>query len=243
MLSKLTQLFSTDIAVDLGTANTLIFAKNRGIVLNEPSAVVVKRSGNFSQKTSVVAVGTEAKAMLGRVPNNLEAIRPMKDGVIADFTLTELMLKHVIKTLHGEFFFRPRPRPRIVICVPSGSTQVERPAIKESALGAGAVQVYLIEEPMAAALGVGLPVAAPLSGLLTAVKLALEQTPSGLNFDIADKGVILTVGGAILKCIGHFIRENTGLPVSIADDPLMCVVKGCGMALERFAMPNIFSYD
>ena len=139
MLSKLTQLFSTDIAIDLGTANTLIFAKNRGIVLNEPSAVVVKRSGNFSQKTSVVAVGAEAKAMLGRVPNNLEAIRPMKDGVIADFTLTELMLKHVIKTLHGEFFFRPRTRPRIVICVPSGSTQVERPAIKESALGAGAV--------------------------------------------------------------------------------------------------------
>ena len=346
MISALTQFFSTDIAIDLGTANTLIFARNQGIVLDEPSVVVVKRDGNFSQKASIIAVGKEAKSMLGRVPGNLEAIRPMKDGVIADFTVTELMLKHFIKMVHGDSFFKARPR--IVICVPSGSTQVERRAIRESAIGAGAVQVYLLEEPMAAALGAGLPVsepagsmvvdigggtteigiislggmvyknsvriggdkfdesivnyirrnygmligdqtaemlkktiaiaspdceiteievigrhlgqgipqnftvsssemlealADPLGGLITAVKLALEQTPPELSSDIADKGVILTGGGALLRGIDRFVQENTGLPVQIAADPLMCVVKGCGMALERLSAPNIFSID
>jgi rod shape-determining protein MreB len=346
MYSLISKYFSTDIAIDLGTANTLIIARNQGLVLDEPSVVVVKRDGKYGGKSSVVAVGIEAKGMLGRVPANMEAIRPMKDGVIADFTTTELMLKHFIKLVHPNSFFRPNPR--IVICVPSGSTQVERRAIRESAIGAGASQVYLIEEPMAAAIGAGLPVSEPagsmvadigggttevgivslggmvyknsvriggdkfdeaivnfirrnygmligdqtaerlkkeiavafpdseiketevigrnlshgvpqtfrvsslellealtdpLNGLITAIKLALEQTPPELSSDIADRGIVLTGGGALLKGIDRLIQEETGLPVLIAEDPLKCVVRGCGIALDSIDFANVFSNE
>lgn len=148
--------FSNDMAIDLGTANTLIYVRNSGIILDEPSVVAIRHDGGPSSKKSIQAVGKEAKQMLGKVPGNIEAIRPMKDGVIADFTVTEQMLKQFIRMVHNSKFFRPSPR--IIICVPCGSTQVERRAIRESALGAGASKVYLIEEPMAAALGAGLPI-------------------------------------------------------------------------------------
>ncbi len=347
MLSRFSKFFSTDIAIDLGTANTLIYTKNEGIVLDEPSVVVIKRDGKFNGKTSVLAVGNEAKSMLGRVPTGIEAIRPMKDGVIADFTVTEVMLKHFIKLAHPSMMFRPSPR--IVICVPCGSTQVERRAIRESALGAGASEVYLIEEPMAAAIGAGLPVTEPcgsmvvdigggttevgivslggmvyknsariggdkfdeaivnyirrnfgmligeqtaekikkeiasafpggevlemeitgrnlsqgipqsftissteilealtdaLNNLVTTVKLALERTPPELSSDIAERGIMLTGGGALLRDLDRLIAEETGLPVLIAEDPLTCVARGCGLALDQLhQVSGIFTTD
>jgi rod shape-determining protein MreB len=347
LLSRFSKYFSTDIAIDLGTANTLIYTKNEGIVLDEPSVVVIKRDGNFNGKTTVLAVGNEAKAMLGRVPAGIEAIRPMKDGVIADFTVTEVMLKHFIKLAHPSMMFRPSPR--IVICVPCGSTQVERRAIRESALGAGASEVYLIEEPMAAAIGAGLPVTEPcgsmvvdigggttevgivslggmvyknsarvggdkfdeaivnyirrnfgmligeqtaekikkeiasafpggevlemeitgrnlsqgipqsftissteilealtdaLNNLVTTVKLALERTPPELSSDIAERGIMLTGGGALLRDLDRLIAEETGLPVLIAEEPLTCVARGCGLALDQLhQVSGIFTSD
>ncbi|MFM8340391.1 MAG: rod shape-determining protein, partial [Fluviibacter sp.] len=150
-------MFSNDLAIDLGTANTLIYARGKGIVLDEPSVVAIRTDGGPNARKSIEAVGKEAKMMLGRTPGSINAIRPMKDGVIADFTITEQMLKQFIKRVHDVRMFAPAPR--IIICVPCGSTQVERRAIRESALGAGASQVYLIEEPMAAAIGADLPVA------------------------------------------------------------------------------------
>ena len=157
MFSFVSKYFSTDLAIDLGTANTLIYVRGKGIVLDEPSVVAIRQEGGPHGKKTIQAVGLAAKQMLGRTPGNITAIRPMKDGVIADFTITEQMLKYFIKKIHDNQWFRPSPR--IVICVPYGSTQVERRAIKESAVGAGASQVFLIEEPMAAAIGAGLPVA------------------------------------------------------------------------------------
>ncbi|MEO8281488.1 MAG: rod shape-determining protein MreB, partial [Ideonella sp.] len=156
MFGSFRRYFSTDLAIDLGTANTLIYVRGKGIVLDEPSVVSIRHEGGPNGKKTIQAVGKEAKAMLGKVPGNIEAIRPMKDGVIADFTVTEQMLKQFIKMVHPRSVLRPSPR--IIICVPCGSTQVERRAIRESALGAGASEVYLIEEPMAAAIGAGLPV-------------------------------------------------------------------------------------
>ena len=156
MFGFLRRYISSDLAIDLGTANTLIYVRGSGIVLDEPSVVAIRQEGGPNGKKTIQAVGKEAKQMLGKVPGNIEAIRPMKDGVIADFTVTEQMLKQFIRMVHDSKFFRPSPR--IIICVPCGSTQVERRAIRESALGAGASQVYLIEEPMAAAIGAGLPV-------------------------------------------------------------------------------------
>ena len=156
MFGAFRRYLSTDLAIDLGTANTLIFVRDRGIVLDEPSVVAIRHEGGPQGKKTIQAVGHEAKAMLGKVPGNIEAIRPMKDGVIADFTVTEQMLKQFIKMVHPRSVLKPSPR--IIICVPCGSTQVERRAIRESALGAGASEVYLIEEPMAAAIGAGLPV-------------------------------------------------------------------------------------
>ena len=156
MFGFLRSYFSNDLAIDLGTANTLIYVRGKGIVLDEPSVVAIRQEGGPNGKKTIQAVGKEAKQMLGKVPGNIEAIRPMKDGVIADFTVTEQMLKQFIKMVHDSRLFSPSPR--IIICVPCGSTQVERRAIRESALGAGASQVYLIEEPMAAAIGAGLPV-------------------------------------------------------------------------------------
>ena len=341
------QWYSTDLAIDLGTANTLIYAKGQGVVLNEPSVVAIQHIAGSSGKKNVIAVGREAKSMLGRVPYSIEAIRPMKDGVIADFTITEQMLKHFIRTIHAKSFLRPSPR--IIICVPCGSTQVERRAIRESALAAGASEVYLIEEPMAAAIGAGLPVAdacgsmvvdigggttevgiislggmvykgnvriggdkfdeaivnyirrgygmligdqtaenlkkqigvaypsaeykemevtgrnlaqgipqsftvsttemlealaEPLNGLITAIKIALENTPPELSSDIADRGIVLTGGGALLKDLDKMISEETGIPVILADEPLTCVVRGCGMALERLeGLASIFTSE
>jgi rod shape-determining protein MreB len=336
MFGFLRRYISTDLAIDLGTANTLIYVRGQGIVLDEPSVVAIRQEGGPNGKKTIQAVGKEAKQMLGKVPGNIEAIRPMKDGVIADFTVTEQMLKQFIRMVHDSKFFRPSPR--IIICVPCGSTQVERRAIRESALGAGASQVYLIEEPMAAAIGAGLPVSDatgsmvvdigggttevgiislggmvykgsvrvggdkfdeaivnyirrnygmligeqtaeaikkaigsafpgsevkemevkgrnlsegiprsftissneilealtdPLNNIVSAVKNALEQTPPELGADIAEKGMMLTGGGALLRDLDRLLMEETGLPVLVAEDPLTCVVRGSGMALER----------
>ena len=336
MLGFLRKYFSNDLAIDLGTANTLIYVRGKGIVLNEPSVVAIRQEGGPNGKRTIAAVGSEAKQKLGRVPGNIEAIRPMKDGVIADFTVTEQMLKQFIKLVHESRLLSPSPR--IIICVPCGSTQVERRAIRESALGAGASLVYLIEEPMAAAIGAGLPVSEaagsmvvdigggttevgvislggmvykgsvrvggdkfdeaiinyirrnygmligeptaeaikntigsafpgseiremdvkgrnlsdgiprsftitsneilealtdPLNQIVSAVKIGLEQTPPELGADITERGIMLTGGGALLRDIDRLLIEETGLPVLVAEDPLTCVVRGCGMALER----------
>jgi rod shape-determining protein MreB len=344
MFGFLRSYFSKDLAIDLGTANTLIYARGRGIVLDEPSVVAIRHEGHNGKKT-IQAVGREAKQMLGKVPGNIEAIRPMKDGVIADFSVTEQMLKQFIKQVHESHIFLPSPR--IIICVPCGSTQVERKAIRESALGAGASQVYLIEEPMAAAIGAGLPVSEasgsmvvdigggttevgvislggmvysgsvrvggdkfdeaiinyirrnygmligeqtaelikktigsafpggevkelevkgrnlsegiprafkissneilealtePLNQIVSAVKTALEQTPPELGSDIAERGMMLTGGGALLRDLDRLLMEETGLPVLVAEDPLTCVVRGCGMALEQIEkLSSIFA--
>lgn len=334
MFKKLRGLFSTDMSIDLGTANTLIYMRGKGIVLNEPSVVAVRHDGVGQNR--VVAVGAEAKRMLGRTPGNISAIRPMKDGVIADFYVTEKMLQYFIQRVHETKYFL-RPSPRILIGVPCGSTQVERRAIKESALGAGARDVYLIDEPMAAAIGAGLPVEKangcmvldigggtsevaiislngivysesvriggdrfdeaiinyvrrnygsligestaerikqeigsafpgsivremevrgrniaegiprsftlnsnevlealqePLSGVVGAVHRALEQAPPELASDIAERGIVLTGGGALLADLDRLLMEETGLPVIVADDPLTCVARGGGRALE-----------
>jgi len=335
MLHFLSRFHSQDIAIDLGTANTLIYVRGKGIVLDEPSVVAIRQENGPNAKQVIQAVGLAAKSMLGRTPGSIRAIRPLKDGVISDFTVTELMLKHFIrKVLETRIF---SPSPRIIICVPSGSTQVERRAIRESAIGAGASKVYLIEEPMAAALGAGLPVSEPtgsmvvdigggttevgvislgglvyqgsvrvggnkfdeaiinyvrrnygmligeataeqvkkaigsafpgsevrerelkgrnlaegiprsftissneilealtepLNSIVTAVKSALEHTPPELAADIAESGMTLTGGGALLRDIDRLLMEETGLPVSVAEDPLTCVARGCGLALE-----------
>ena len=336
MFGFLRKYFSSDLAIDLGTANTLISVRGKGIVLDEPSVVAIRQEGGPNGKRTIAAVGLEAKQMLGKVPGSIEAIRPMKDGVIADFTVTEQMLKQFIRMVHESRLFSPSPR--IIICVPCGSTQVERRAIRESALGAGASQVFLIEEPMAAAIGAGLPVSEPsgsmvvdigggttevgvislggivykgsirvggdkfdeaiinyirrnygmligeptaemikktigsafpgsevremevkgrnlsegiprsftvssneilealtdpLNNIVSSVKIALEQTPPELGADITDRGIMLTGGGALLRDIDRLLIEETGLPVLVAEDPLTCVVRGCGMALER----------
>lgn len=336
MFGFLRNYFSQDIAIDLGTANTLIYVRGKGIVLDEPSVVAIRHEGSGGGKKVIEAVGHKAKQMLGKVPGNIEAIRPMKDGVIADFTVTEQMLKQFIRMVHEKKFFSPSPR--VIICVPCGSTQVERRAIRESALSAGSSQVYLIEEPMAAALGAGLAISEPngamvvdigggttevgvislgglvysgsvrvggdkfdeaivnyirrnfgmligeqtaetikkqigsafpgseiremevrgrnlsegiprtftvssneilealtepLNAIVVAIKNALEQTPPELAADIAERGLILTGGGALLRDLNRLLTEETGLPVYVAEDPLACVVRGCGLALER----------
>ncbi len=339
--------FSNDLAIDLGTANTLIFVRGKGIVLDEPSVVAIRQELGPNGKKTIQAVGLAAKQMLGRTPGNISAIRPMKDGVIADFTITEQMLKYFIKKIHDSRMLSPSPR--IIICVPCGSTQVERRAIKESALGAGARQVFLIDEPMAAAIGADLPIAEPsgsmvvdigggttevgvislggivyassvrvggdkfdeaiinyirrnygmlvgettaemikkqigsafpgsemlemevkgrnmaegiprtftitsneilealtdpLNSIVGAVKAALEQTPPELGADIAEKGMVLTGGGALLRDIDRLLMEETGLPVIVAEDPLTCVVRGSGRALEEMErLGSVFSND
>ncbi|MGL4766930.1 MAG: rod shape-determining protein [Formosimonas sp.] len=338
--------FSNDLAIDLGTANTLIFARNKGIVLDEPSVVAIRHDGRTG-RDSVQAVGLEAKMMLGKVPGNIEAIRPMKDGVIANFSVTETMLKHFILSVHESTMFKPSPR--IVICVPCGSTQVERRAISESARNAGASQALLIEEPMAAALGAGLPVfeargsmvvdigggttevgvislggmvyknsvrvggdrfdeaivnyirrnygmligeptaeaikkeigtafpgsvvremevkgrnlaegvprsftvnsneilealSEPLNQIVSTVKIALEQTPPELSSDIAETGIVLTGGGALIKDLDRLLQEETGLPVYVAEEALTCVVRGSGVSLDYIEQyPSLFSYE
>ncbi len=328
-------IFSNDLSIDLGTANTLIYVRDQGIVLNEPSVVAIRQDRGPGGPRAVAAVGAEAKMMLGRTPGNIITVRPMKDGVIADFTMTEAMLQYFIKAVHRSRFLRPSPR--VLVCVPCGSTQVERRAIKESAEGAGARDVFLIEEPMAAAIGAGMPVHEargsmvldigggtsevavislngivysqsvriggdrfdeaiinyvrrnngtligestaerikmeigcaypqsevremevsgrnlaegvprmftissnevlealhePLSGIVAAVRAALEQTPPELCADVAERGIVLTGGGALLRDIDKLISEETGLHVQVAEDPLTCVARGGGRALE-----------
>jgi rod shape-determining protein MreB len=323
---------SNDLAIDLGTANTLVFAKGKGIVLREPSVVAVRQDGRSSK---VLAVGKEAKMMLGRTPGNITAIRPIRDGVIADFEVTEAMLRYFINKVHNR---RTLVHPRIIISVPSGITQVERRAVRESAESAGAREVYLIDEPMAAAIGAGLPITEPtanmvvdigggttevavislagivysnsvrvagdkmdeailhyikrkhnmaigehtaeqikisigdvmpeapyetmdikgrdlvsgvpktmtidsneiraaiseqVDAIIEAVKMALELTPPELSADIVDQGIVLTGGGALLRNLDKRLREETGLPIIIADDPLSSVVLGSGKALEN----------
>ena len=334
-LKRLRGLFSTDLSIDLGTANTLIYVRGRGIVLDEPSAVAIRTDPGHNGARKIEAYGMEAKMMVGRTPQHIKAIRPMRDGVIADFNITEKMLQHFIRKVHDARFFMPSPR--VLVCVPCGATQVERRAIRESAMGAGARQVFLIEEPMAAAIGAGMPVdepkgsmvldigggtsevavlslngivysasvriggdrfdeaiinyvrrnygaligeataerikheigsaypgkelremevkgrnlaegvprafilnsneileaiQEPLFGIVAAVKKALEQTPPELGADVADRGIILTGGGALLRDIDRLIMEETGLPVLIAEDPLTCVTRGGGRILE-----------
>jgi rod shape-determining protein MreB len=339
MFKFLGRYFSSDLSIDLGTANTLIYVRGQGIVLNEPSVVAVRQDRLSGGNKSVAAVGTEAKQMLGRTPGHITTIRPMKDGVIADFTYTEEMLKHFIRKVHKSRLLRPSPR--VLVCVPCGSTQVERRAIKESAEEAGAREVHLVEEPMAAAIGAGMPVTEacgsmvvdigggttevavialngivysqsariggdrfdeaiiayvrrtqgmligdataerikleigcaypprevrtmeisgrhlaegvpkmitisstevlealrePLAGIVAAVKQALEQTPPELCADVAERGIVLTGGGALLRDLDRLLTEETGLHVQVADDPLTCVARGGGRALEMLDM-------
>jgi rod shape-determining protein MreB and related proteins len=335
MFSKLFGFMSADMAIDLGTANTLVYVKGRGIVLAEPSVVAI---ADVRGKKHVLAVGEEAKQMLGRTPGNISAIRPLRDGVIADFEVAEEMIKHFIRKVHNRRGFAS---PMIIVCVPSGSTAVERRAIQESAESAGARRVKLIEEPMAAAIGAGLPVtepsgsmivdigggttevavislggivysrstrlggdkmdeaiisyirrhhnlligessaeriklsigaasvpdhgdegpyqevrgrdlmngvprevlvsqrqiaeslADPVAQIIEAVKAALENTPPELAADIVDRGIVLTGGGALLYRLDEVLRDTTGLPVVVAEDPLQCVALGTGRALEE----------
>src|SRR5215216_2282518 len=334
MFGSLLGMLSSDMAIDLGTANTLVYVKGRGVVLNEPSVVAIVNKGG---KKQVLAVGNDAKMMLGRTPGNIEAIRPMRDGVIADFEVAEEMIKHFIRKVHNRRSFA---NPMIIVCVPSGSTAVERRAIQESALSAGARRVFLIEEPMAAAIGAGLPVSEPtgsmvvdigggttevavlslggiiysrsvrvggdkmdeaiiayirrhqnlligeasserikteigsacmpedgegrlmeitgrdlangvpkevviserdiaeslqepVSSIVEAVKVCLENTAPELAADIVDKGIVLTGGGAMLANMDTVLRQATGLPVSVAEDPLLCVALGTGHAVEN----------
>jgi rod shape-determining protein MreB len=334
-MGSFANMFSVDLAIDLGTANTLVYMRGKGIVCNEPSVVAVQMDGR--RKSTPIAVGLEAKEMLGRTPGNIAAIRPMKDGVIADFDVTEAMLRYFIEKANAKRFL---VRPRIVICVPFGITEVEKRAVKESAESAGAREVYLIEEPMAASIGAGLPItepsgnmivdigggttevavislagivfsksirvggdkmdeavlqylkrkynlligertaerikmdigsafadpldepremevrgrdlvagipktititedeirealSEPVNQIVDAVKIALERTPPELSADIVDKGMVLAGGGSLLRNLDLLLAEETGLPIILAEEPLYCVVKGTGAALEQ----------
>lgn len=331
---KLLGVFSSDLAIDLGTANTLVYVKGKGIVLSEPSVVAIRTDAQA--KNRILAVGLEAKNMVGRTPGNIVAIRPLRDGVIADFDITEAMLRHFIHKVHNR---RKFVRPRIIIAVPSGITQVEKRAVRESAESAGAREVFLLEEPMAAAIGAGLPISEPtcnmvvdigggttevavislagivysrslrvagdkmdaaiiqyikrkynlligertseiikttignaypdpddistievkgrdlvsgipkilaidseeirvaiseqIDAIVETVKIALEQTPPELAADIVDSGIVLTGGGALLKNLDKLLREESGLPIKITEDPLSTVALGSGMALDN----------
>ncbi|MBV71375.1 MAG: rod shape-determining protein [Myxococcota bacterium] len=336
-------MFSNDLAIDLGTANTLIYARGKGIVSCEPSVVAVRKDSRGERR--VLAVGREAKEMLGRTPGAIAAIRPMKDGVIADFDVTEAMIRHFITRAHQRSAL---VKPRVIIGVPSGITEVEKRAVRESAQTAGAREVYLIEEPIAAAIGAGLPItepsgnmivdigggttevavislsgivysrsvrvggdkldaaivqyvkrkynlligeqmaervkchigncydsgetksmevkgrdlvaglprtltvssdeirqalAEPVNAIIEAVRIALEQTPPELSADIVDKGIVLAGGGAFLKGLDMLMREETGLPVLIADEPLSSVVLGCGKALDELDLLKNVAVD
>lgn len=325
--------FSNDLAIDLGTANTLVYLKGEGIVANEPSVVAVRMEHRGTKR--ILAVGKEAKEMLGRTPGSITAIRPMKDGVIADFNITEAMLRYFIEKAHNR---KTMVKPRIIICVPYGITEVEKRAVRESAESAGARQVFLIEEPMAAAIGAGLPITDPsgnmivdigggttevavislagivysqsvrvggdkmdesivnylkrkynlligertaeqikisigtaypdeevtkqlvkgrdlvggvpkaieissdevreaiaetVNGIIEAVRVALEKTPPELASDIVDRGIVLAGGGALIRNLDVLLREETGLPVMIAEDPLCSVVMGSGKTLDQ----------
>lgn len=341
MFDAVRRLFVNDLSIDLGTANTLVYVRDEGIVLNEPSVVSIRLDQRGSKK--IEAVGIDAKRMLGRTPNNISTIRPLRDGVIADYTVTEKMLQHFIRKVQKGRMMRPITR--VVVCVPYGSTQVERRAIRESVENAGARKVYVIEEPIAAAMGAGIPIGEargsmvvdigggtsevavislngivyaesvriggdkfdeaivsyvrrqynmligeataerikqqigtafpghevqeldvvgrhlaagvprnftmnsneildalqePLAGIVKAVKQALERTPPELGSDVAERGIVLTGGGALLRDLDKLISEETGLPVIIADDPLTCVARGGGMVLDMLDRQSDF---
>jgi len=346
MFKRLFGLFSNDLAIDLGTANTLIYVRNKGVILDEPSVVAIRNTGSGPTGKDVLAVGQEAKLMLGRTPGNISAIRPMKDGVIADFTITEVMLKYFIRKVQENRLFAS---PRIIISVPCGSTQVERRAIRESAASAGAREVYLIEEPMAVAIGADLPIAEPTGSMVVdigggttevgvislggmvysqslrvagdtfddaiqhyirrrhglligeatservknqigcawskseklemeikgrdvaegltrslninsseifdaisdalvviiqAVRQALERTPPELSADISDRGMVLGGGGALLRDFDRRLMDETGMPVIVAEDPLTCVARGAGHALDEMdRLGEVFSRE
>jgi rod shape-determining protein MreB len=336
VLDRLLGYFSNDLAIDLGTANTLVYAKGRGIVSSEPSVVAVQTDGRGTDR--VRAVGKEAKSMLGRTPGSIRAVRPLRDGVIADFEVAEAMLRYFIKRAHNRSMLL---KPRIVISVPSGITEVEKRAVRESAISASAREVYLVEEPMAAAIGAGLPITEPsgnmiidigggttevavislagivysnsvrvggdkmdeailnyikrkynllvgertaevikievgtaypsdevktmaikgrdlvagvpktletnsedireallepVNAIVEAAKIALERTPPELAADIADKGIVLTGGGALLDNLDVLLREETGLPIMLAEDPFTAVVMGCGRCLDEIEL-------
>src|SRR5207245_1492752 len=251
-------LFSSDLAIDLGTANTCVYARGKGIVVNEPSIVAINKVNG-----RVEAVGKDAKDMLGRTPGNIVAIKPMKDGVIADFEVTEKMLTYFIKKAHNRNVW---VRPRIVIGVPSEITQVEKRAVKDSAYRAKASEVHLVEEAMAAAIGAGMPITEPsgnvivdigggttdsarlsLAGtvnvIVDAVRVARERTPPELSADIVDRGIVLTGGGSMLKNLDKRLREETGLPLAMAEDPLSSVVLGAGKMLSDFNLLRKISID
>ena len=209
MFGFLTKYFSNDLAIDLGTANTLIYVRGRGIVLDEPSVVAIRVEGGPNAKRSIQAVGKAAKDMLGKAPGSLTVIRPMKDGVIADFTVTEQMLKQFIKMVHPRSVLRPSPR--IIICVPCGSTQVERRAIRESALGAGASDVFLIEEPMAAAIGAGLPVAEASGSMVVDIGGGTTEVGVISLGGMVYKGSIRVGGDKFDESIINYIRRNYGM--------------------------------
>ncbi|MFY7904209.1 MAG: rod shape-determining protein, partial [Rubrivivax sp.] len=209
MFASLRRYVSNDLAIDLGTANTLIYVRGKGIVLDEPSVVAIRHEGGPQGKKTIQAVGKAAKAMLGKVPGNIEAIRPMKDGVIADFTVTEQMLKQFIRMVHPRSMLKPSPR--IIICVPCGSTQVERRAIRESALGAGASEVYLIEEPMAAAIGAGLPVSEASGSMVVDIGGGTTEVGVISLGGMVYKGSIRVGGDKFDEAIINYIRRNYGM--------------------------------
>src|SRR5437588_231307 len=226
MFNRVFGWLSSDIGIDLGTANTLVYVKDQGIVLREPSVVAVQAGTN-----RVLAVGDEAKRMLGRTPANIVAVRPLKDGVIADFEVTEAMLRHFISKVHNR---RVRVRPRVVIAVPSGITEVEKRAVRESATHAGAREVYLIEEPMAAAIGVGLPVQDPAGNMIIDIGGGTTEVAIiSLSADLVDRGLVLAGGGALLRGFDKLLSEETGLPVHVAEDPLSAVAEGTGKCLNE----------
>src|SRR4030067_138434 len=238
--------FSNDLAVDLGTANTLVYVKGKGIVANEPSVVAIQEDGRGAKR--ILAVGKEAKEMVGRTPGSIRAIRPLKEGVIADFEVAQKMIEYFIRRTHNNR--KSFVRPRIIVSVPIGITEVEKRAVKESAEAAGAREVYLIEETMAGAVGggeigvmkvkgrdlrAGIPktieisseevreaMTEPINTIVEAIKLTLERTPPELAADLVDNGIMLTGGGALLGGLDVLIREETGLPGAVADDPLCC---------------------
>ena len=209
MFGFLRSYFSNDLAIDLGTANTLIYVRGKGIVLDEPSVVAIREDSGPNAKKSIQAVGREAKMMLGKTPGNIVAIRPMKDGVIANFTVTEQMLKYFIKKVHDNKLFSPSPR--IIICVPCGSTQVERRAIRESAIGAGAGQVFLIEEPMAAAIGADLPVAEATGSMVVDVGGGTTEVGVISLGGVVHKGSVRVGGDKFDEAIINYIRRNYGM--------------------------------
>src|SRR5882757_5211368 len=208
MFGFLRSYFSNDLAIDLGTSNTLIYMRGKGIVLDEPSVVSIRQEGGPNGKKTILAVGKEAKQMLGKVPGNIEAIRPMKDGVIADFSITEQMIKHFIRMAHEARMFAPSPR--IVVCVPCGSTQVERRAMKEAAHSAGASQVYLIEEPMAAATGAGLPVSEATGSMVVDIGGGTTEVGVISLGGIVYKGSVRVGGDKFDEAIVNYIRRNYG---------------------------------